>query len=179
MTTYTDAETLLDHPEWLNERYHPAIPAVRRYLARALGPEWPRGHRDRGGRWYPSDAEWRDCCRNIRRPSRTWPNSLFKHCMTLDHCARLEGVEPRLARGLWQHLAARQRPASTAPDLCPVCSAPWTCEHRDRDLDQETTAAIAELRQQGIDLWADRQPGELIPVPPERADMNRHLARPE
>ncbi len=51
--TCTKAHTLLAHPECLNERYHPAIPAVCRYLARTFGPQRPAGRRDRAGRWYP------------------------------------------------------------------------------------------------------------------------------
>ena len=45
----------------------------------------PNGETDRGGRWYPDEAEKASCCRTVRRPSRSWPWSLYKHCCTHKH----------------------------------------------------------------------------------------------
>jgi len=57
----------------------------------------PDGKNDRGGRWYPSETEECSCCKNIRRPSRAYPSSLWKHCTSKAHylnlCAKL-GEEP-------------------------------------------------------------------------------------
>ena len=67
--------------------------AVQEYLDRQVGVSQPDGRNDKAGRWYPSDAEGRPCCDDIRSPSRRWPLSLFKHCKTLKHVAALYGVD--------------------------------------------------------------------------------------
>lgn len=58
----------------------------------------PDGKNDRQGRWYPDpETEECGCCKNIRRPSRSYPSSLWKHCTSKAHylnlCAKL-GEEP-------------------------------------------------------------------------------------
>jgi hypothetical protein len=57
----------------------------------------PEGKNDRGGRWYPSETEECSCCKNIRKPSRAYPSSLWKHCTSKAHylnlCEKL-GEEP-------------------------------------------------------------------------------------
>lgn len=49
----------------------------------------PKGHFDKGGRWYPSSEERQPCCDNIRGPSRNHPYSYMVHCRTLKHCRQL------------------------------------------------------------------------------------------
>jgi hypothetical protein len=49
----------------------------------------PDGKNDRGGRWYPSETEECGCCQSIRKPSRSWPSSLYKHCTTKAHYLNL------------------------------------------------------------------------------------------
>jgi hypothetical protein len=53
---------------------------------------------DEGGRFYPSEKEARDCCANIRAPSRAFPFSLMKHCRTAKHIAKLYGVTEKAVR---------------------------------------------------------------------------------
>jgi hypothetical protein len=45
----------------------------------------PAGQSDKGSRWYPSDCERASCCSSIREPSRAFPWSYYKHCMTKKH----------------------------------------------------------------------------------------------
>ncbi len=49
----------------------------------------PDGKNDSGGRWWPSDEEECSCCQSIRKPSRSWPSSLYKHCNTKAHYLNL------------------------------------------------------------------------------------------
>lgn len=63
--------------------------ATQEYLDRQARAAHPQGHFDRGGRWYPSEAETQPCCSSIRSPSRAWPHSLNRHCRTIRHIARL------------------------------------------------------------------------------------------
>lgn len=53
--------------------------AVQAYGAR------PKGHSDKGGKWYPALSEEASCCKGVRSPSRAWPLSLLKHCETYHH----------------------------------------------------------------------------------------------
>lgn len=45
----------------------------------------PQGKFDKGGRWYPSDAEIASCCDRVRSPSRAHPYSCLVHCRTRKH----------------------------------------------------------------------------------------------
>lgn len=62
------------------------------FVARKLKLRHPNGTFDDGGRFYPSEQEWRDCCADIRAPSRAFPYSLMTHCRTAKHLANLYGV---------------------------------------------------------------------------------------
>jgi hypothetical protein len=165
--------------------------AVRRYLKRQTGRERPRGEWDSAGRFWPDRwDEERPCCRRVRRPSRAWPLSLWRHCHTAEHVAELCGVWPTLVRGAVQWLRRQAAPAKTAPaDLCPVCGASWACEHgptveRER---ADPEAAAEALRRLGLPTWAERlmAHANAYPelsgwrpwaVPAERGDMDTHLA---
>lgn len=72
--------------------------ATREYLARQSRASHPDGRFDKGGRWFPSGSEEQICCRSIRTPSRAWPNSLNKHCRSIDHVANLFGVDAKELR---------------------------------------------------------------------------------
>jgi len=76
--------------------------ALIEYLQRRDRESDPLGGFDRAGRWYPCEAEFRECCRTIREPSRNYPYSLLVHCRSLRHVAHLYGVDEselrRLAR---------------------------------------------------------------------------------
>lgn len=43
------------------------------------------GKFDNVGRWYPSENWEASCCNTVRYPSRRWPYSLLKHCITKKH----------------------------------------------------------------------------------------------
>ena len=47
--------------------------------------ESPEGSTDNAKRWFPSKAEHRDCCDDVRTPSRSWPWPIYKHCHSLEH----------------------------------------------------------------------------------------------
>ena len=68
--------------------------AYEEWRARKDRERHPDGHFDNGGRWYPSDQEEQECCKQIRWPSRRWPYSLLKHCRSIEHVATLYGVSP-------------------------------------------------------------------------------------
>ena len=66
--------------------------AAREYADRQGRRSHPDGKTDKGGRWHPSAAEAKDCCRGIRIPSRAWPWSYMTHCRTMTHIANLYDV---------------------------------------------------------------------------------------
>lgn len=72
--------------------------ACEAYVARRDRRAHPDGEFDSAGRWYPSDAEWQACCNRIRPPSRAYPYSLLVHCRTIEHVARVYGVDARALR---------------------------------------------------------------------------------
>lgn len=78
-----EAGTLTKHQRtWL------AIPTERQAAAlKALADHQssvkPAGSYDNASRWLP-DHEF-DCCAQIRSPSRAWPFSKLKHCLSLAH----------------------------------------------------------------------------------------------
>jgi len=43
------------------------------------------GKFDSAGRWYPSEDWEASCCSSVRYPSRKWPYSLLKHCISKKH----------------------------------------------------------------------------------------------
>ena len=66
--------------------------AARTFIARRDRTAHPTGKFDKGGRWYPSEAETCDCCSSVRSPSRAHPFSYMVHCRTMKHVANLYGV---------------------------------------------------------------------------------------
>ena len=72
------------------------VPAERQAAAvKALADyergEKPAGSYDNASRWWP-DEEF-ECCALIRSPSRAWPFSKLKHCLTQAHKEALHGAE--------------------------------------------------------------------------------------
>ena len=63
-------------------------------IAEYLSGRRPDGLNDKGGRWYPSEAEKCSCCRAIRSPSRSFPFSLLNHCQTKKHILKLIEENP-------------------------------------------------------------------------------------
>ena len=89
------------------------IQAAYEYIRRRERATHPDGSFDRGGRWYPSEAEEQPCCDCIRRPSRAWPYTLMTHCRSVVHVANLYGVDPREVRravktGAWEILQVQE-----------------------------------------------------------------------
>lgn len=73
-----------------------AVPADRQTAAiKALADyergEKPAGSYDNASRWWP-DKEF-ECCALIRSPSRAWPFSKLKHCLSQAHKEALHGAE--------------------------------------------------------------------------------------
>jgi hypothetical protein len=75
-----------------------AAKAGLEFACRELKFHRPDGTFDEGARFYPSEKEARDCCANIRAPSRAFPFSLMKHCRTAKHVAKLYGVTEKAVR---------------------------------------------------------------------------------
>ena len=69
------------------------IAAAREYLNLKSRKIHPDGEFDKQRRWYPSDDEMCDCCKNIRRPSSSYPFSLMMHCRTAEHVATRYNVD--------------------------------------------------------------------------------------
>lgn len=85
-------------------RQTPAIKALADYER----GEKPAGSYDNASRWWP-DQEF-ECCALIRSPSRAWPFSKLKHCLSQAHKEALHGAEHRdvlaLRRVLDEHAQA-------------------------------------------------------------------------
>jgi len=87
--------------------------AAYEYVRRQERRVHPAGKFDRGGRWYPGEAEEQPCCKSIRNPSRAWPYTLMTHCRSLPHIAALYGVDPKEVRravkeDAWEVLQAQE-----------------------------------------------------------------------
>jgi hypothetical protein len=76
-----------------------AAEAGLEFVCRDLRLHHPDGSFDDGGRFYPSEKEVRDCCADIRAPSRAFPFSLMKHCRTAKHVAKLYGISETDLKG--------------------------------------------------------------------------------
>jgi len=66
--------------------------AAREYLARQDRRSDPVGGFEPNGTWFPAPSERRDCCDEVRWPSRRWPWSLMEHCRSAKHVAALYNV---------------------------------------------------------------------------------------
>lgn len=82
--------------------------AIKLYEDRQARRRHPSGTFDRGGRWYPADAERQSCCAVIRRPSRAYPYSLLSHCRSAEHIAQLCGVDLATLREAIRRPAKRE-----------------------------------------------------------------------
>jgi len=72
------------------------VPAERQAAALKTLADYERGEKpagsyDNASRWWP-DEEF-ECCALIRSPSRAWPFSKLKHCLSLAHKEALHGAE--------------------------------------------------------------------------------------
>jgi hypothetical protein len=81
----------------------PALEAAyRTWRERQDRTAHPAGRKDRSGRWYPADDEYRPCCAQVRSPSRAYPWSLMTHCRSIPHVAALCGVPAAALRAYAQ-----------------------------------------------------------------------------
>lgn len=72
--------------------------AVTEFILREQGYKSPVGFKDSGGRWFPRTSgvsEHRECCDKVRQPTRAFPYSLYKHCMSLKHVAAIFEVDAK------------------------------------------------------------------------------------
>ena len=67
--------------------------ALYTYLARKWKIEEPNGKTDKNGRWMPTWREKQRCCRMLKSPTATEPDTLKKHCCTIEHVAKLHKVD--------------------------------------------------------------------------------------
>jgi hypothetical protein len=88
--------------------HHRLQQAVHEYGDRLERNTHPDGRPDKGGRWYPSDAEYQACCRGLRGPSRSYPWSLMIHCRSLKHIANLYNVDEDALRQAGRKTPARE-----------------------------------------------------------------------
>ena len=72
-----------------------AASAAKEYLKRKEKTSWLRGLHDKGGRWHPDKEERQDCCHTVYRPSREYPLSLYRHCLSIRHVASLFNADKR------------------------------------------------------------------------------------
>ena len=79
--------------------------AVVKYYARKERITHPNGYFDRAKRWYPSEGEEQNCCGGLRRPTRSFPNSLNTHCRSVKHIAQLLEVDAKELRRLVKQFA--------------------------------------------------------------------------
>lgn len=83
--------------------------ALKEYQARQARASHPEGTFDKAQRWYPSENEHQSCCDAIRGPSRAWPNSLNKHCRSIEHVANLFAVDAKELRKLARAIAKEKK----------------------------------------------------------------------
>ena len=100
------------------------IKAAALFLARQARNVHPAGTWDKGGRWEPTGDERCECCDQIRRPSKTWPNALIRHCRTSKHIARLFEVPEKdlrqTATVLRELLDLKDTPETAGPQAEPL-----------------------------------------------------------
>jgi len=72
--------------------------AYHEWVLREMRMTLPKGRFDASGRWYPTDDELRDCCREVPEPSEACPHTLLVHCRSIGHVARLFGVNEQTLR---------------------------------------------------------------------------------
>lgn len=111
------------------------LKAAHMYLSRQAGFSHPEGRRDNGSRFYPKgrDAE---VMAPVRAPSRAYPWSYYKACLSLKHCAAyfdvedLKAVRKAAKLGLLSlqtqidQLEGRQ-PVAPEIELCEAANADW------------------------------------------------------
>lgn len=81
-----------------NTQIERAIAAAIEFVRRETGEVKPHGITDAEGRFYPSEDEMCECCKNIRQPSKTWGSSLLIHCKTALHVSKKFGADPLQTR---------------------------------------------------------------------------------
>lgn len=86
--SYDEAHT----EEERNEYDDRLADAYSEFISRKMRKKNPYGHFDDAGRFYLDVTERRDCCMDLRRPTRAYPYSEMLHARTIVHVAHLYGV---------------------------------------------------------------------------------------
>lgn len=80
-----------------DEKYHNAM---HKYLSRKDRTEYPAGAFDKQGRWIADPSELKDCCKNVKTPSKKHKFVVLNHCTGIEHVANLCGVDYMKLRSL-------------------------------------------------------------------------------
>lgn len=103
------------------QAYDAAVEALITHECRKARVEHPKGTFDNGKRWYPSkEEEAVGTFKDIRSPSRHWPNSYNQAARSLTHCEKLAGADhedvlkvKRVAKALEVDLTDRKAAEAT------------------------------------------------------------------
>ena len=60
--------------------------AIKMFEDRQDAVEYPKGHFDPWGIWWPNHSELCRCCLGIGRPSKEDPFVFLRHCRSYVHC---------------------------------------------------------------------------------------------
>ena len=94
-----EGERLMVENNLLNQRkMETAIEEAKFRVYKVGDGNKPKGYCDRAGRWYPSESEWCPECDSVRKPTRNYPWSIYKHCYSIKHIALSHGVDPSLLK---------------------------------------------------------------------------------
>ena len=95
------------------------VAAAELWMARRDRSTHPEGYFDYLGRWYPGEAERRECCEKVVQPSGNYRFTLSLHCRTTGHVAALRGVDPddlRVAAKVRRRLQAERLALEGSPE---------------------------------------------------------------
>jgi len=73
------------------------LKAALMYLERQVGAAHPEGRKDNGGRFYPSGRDF-EVLANVREPTRTYPWSYYKACLSIKHCSAYYEADAKAVR---------------------------------------------------------------------------------
>ena len=85
---------------WMDEEMSVCL---REYMLRKQNTSIPAGQLDVGRRWWPVYEEYRDCCDEVRQPSRRSPHTLLNHCKSLTHLATLFDLDVATVKSCYRY----------------------------------------------------------------------------
>lgn len=133
------------------QAYDAAVEALITHECRKARVEHPKGTFDNAKRWYPSaEEEATGTFKDIRSPSRHWPNSFNQAARTLAHCEKLAGAEH-------EHVLAVKRVAKE-----------WGVDLTERkEAEQALKAAYSQAQERG---QAKDLPAETVKAEPAKPE---------